>query len=35
MTGTKSCEWVARKDTENRCGMDEVRFLCPLTCDMC
>ena len=31
----KSCEWVARKDTANRCALDGVSAACPVTCGAC
>jgi hypothetical protein len=30
---TKKCEWVARRNTENRCGFPGVSAACPVTCD--
>ena len=35
MSVSRSCAWVARKDTATRCAMDGVRFRCPLTCGNC
>ena len=32
---TRSCEWVARIDTINRCALDGVSSMCPYTCGAC
>mmetsp|Transcript_17822 Transcript_17822/g.21804 ORF Transcript_17822/g.21804 Transcript_17822/m.21804 type:complete len:350 (+) Transcript_17822:246-1295(+) len=34
-TTTKSCEWVARKDTSLRCSFEGVATLCSVTCNAC
>ena len=31
----RSCEWVARKDTPNRCSLSGVSESCPVTCGSC
>jgi len=35
ITDSKSCAWVARKQTRYRCSLDNVRFWCPATCGNC
>lgn len=32
---SRSCEWVANKDTMNRCALGGVSSMCPSTCDAC
>ena len=31
----QSCAWVKRRETETRCAIEGVRFLCPITCGAC
>lgn len=32
---SRSCEWVARRNTENRCRIENVESHCPVTCNAC